>query len=82
LFVVVRHVRVWSDEQLCPGRARRTGAEANASPSPQDTQGQNSGPANDPQVGKNKLEKETGTVNDRIFEVMPNYGTVETGNDP
>lgn len=24
------------------------------------------------------LEKETGTVNDRIFEVMPNYGTVES----
>lgn len=23
------------------------------------------------------LEKQTGTVNDRIFEVMPNYGTVE-----
>ena len=29
-------------------------------------------------VGKSKLEKETGTVNDRIFTVMPNYGTVET----
>src|SRR5438874_11304897 len=28
-------------------------------------------------VGKSKLEKETGTVNDRIFEVIPNYGTVE-----
>ena len=28
-------------------------------------------------TGKSKLEKETGTVNDRIFEVMPNYGTVE-----
>jgi hypothetical protein len=32
-------------------------------------------------VGKSKLEKETGTVNDRIFEVMPNYGTVETANE-
>jgi hypothetical protein len=32
----------------------------------------------DAQIGKSKLEKETGTVNDRIFEVMPNYGTVET----
>lgn len=32
-------------------------------------------------VGKSKLEKETGTVNDRIFEVMPNYGTVENAND-
>jgi hypothetical protein len=28
-------------------------------------------------IGKSKLEKETGTINDRIFEVMPNYGTVE-----
>jgi hypothetical protein len=28
-------------------------------------------------AGKSKLEKETGTVNDRIFEVLPNYGTVE-----
>ncbi len=27
--------------------------------------------------GKSKLEQETGTVNDRIFEVMPNYGMVE-----
>jgi hypothetical protein len=28
-------------------------------------------------TGKSKLERETGTVNDRIFTVMPNYGTVE-----
>jgi hypothetical protein len=34
--------------------------------------------ATDDQIGKSKLEKETGTVNDRIFEVLPNYGTVET----
>ena len=27
---------------------------------------------------KSKLEQETGTVNDRIFAVLPNYGTVET----
>ncbi len=32
-------------------------------------------------VGKSKLEKETGTVNDRIFEVIPNYGTVENANE-
>jgi hypothetical protein len=31
-------------------------------------------------VGKSKLEKETGTVNDRIFEVIPNYGTVKNAN--
>jgi hypothetical protein len=51
-----------------------------APPAPQNTQSQN-GPAKDAQVGKSKLEKETGTVNDRIFEVMPNYGTVETSKD-
>lgn len=34
--------------------------------------------ATDSSIGKSKLEKETGTVNDRIFEVLPNYGTVET----
>lgn len=31
--------------------------------------------------GKSKLEKETGTVNDRIFEVLPNFGTVENANE-
>jgi len=31
-----------------------------------------------PTTGKSKLEQETGTINDRIFEVMPNYGTVES----
>ena len=35
----------------------------------------------DPTVGKSKLEKETGTVNDRIFEVLPNYGTVENAKE-
>ncbi len=34
-------------------------------------------PAGTETTGKSKLEKETGTINDRIFEVMPNYGTVE-----
>src|SRR6266478_40592 len=32
-------------------------------------------------VGKSKLEKDTGTVNDRIFEVLPNYGTVENAKE-
>jgi hypothetical protein len=35
----------------------------------------------DGSVGKSKLERETGTVNDRIFEVLPNYGTVENTNE-
>src|SRR5450755_4545746 len=34
--------------------------------------------APDASIGKSKLEQETGTVNDRLFTVMPNYGTVET----
>jgi hypothetical protein len=34
-------------------------------------------PAGTEVTGKSKLEKETGTINDRIFTVMPNYGTVE-----
>jgi hypothetical protein len=34
-------------------------------------------PAGTVVTGKSKLEKDTGTVNDRIFTVMPNYGTVE-----
>ena len=33
------------------------------------------------QVGKSKLERETGTVNDRIFEILPNYGTVENADE-
>ncbi len=29
-------------------------------------------------TGKSKLEQQTGTANDRIFEVLPNYGTVRS----
>lgn len=35
----------------------------------------------DETVGKSKLEKETGTVNDRIFSVLPNYVTLEGANN-
>jgi len=38
-------------------------------------------PALDPAIGKSKLEQETGTVNDRLLGVMPNYGTVETSKE-
>lgn len=34
-----------------------------------------------PVQGKTKLEQETGTINDRILTVMPNYGTVENAHD-
>jgi len=33
------------------------------------------------EVGKSKLEKETGTKNDRIFAVLPNYGFVAGSKD-
>jgi hypothetical protein len=33
------------------------------------------------QEGKSKIEKETGTINDRIFEVLPNFGTVENAEE-
>ncbi|MGH9773385.1 MAG: hypothetical protein ACRD50_00375 [Candidatus Acidiferrales bacterium] len=59
------------------------------SPTPAQSETQNTTPKKDQgdqenkqqgnQSGKSRLEKETGTVNDRIFEVMPNYGTVESG---
>ena len=45
-------------------------------PSGQDTP-DDAKPVATPVQGKSKLEKETGTVNDRILTVMPNYGTVE-----
>jgi hypothetical protein len=45
-------------------------------PKPADQQKEDKGNSAD-QAGRSKLEKETGTVNDRIFDVLPNYGTVE-----
>ena len=53
-----------------PSSTRTTNAKGGKD---KDTQGET--------VGKSKLEKETGTVNDRIFEVMPNYGTVENAKE-
>ncbi|MGB9466707.1 MAG: hypothetical protein WBR10_16485 [Candidatus Acidiferrum sp.] len=54
-----------------------TPAESPAEKAKQAKEDQDKKTPND-QIGKSKLEKETGTVNDRIFEVLPNYGTVET----
>jgi len=60
-------------------RRRRSKARR---PAPQNSQSQNGSPAKRrASRQRSKLEKETGTVNDRIFEVMPNYGTVETSKD-
>ena len=60
-----------------PGPSSTDQAPAKPADSPQDKDKHKSGAT----VGKSKLEKETGTVNDRIFEVMPNYGTVENAKD-
>jgi len=56
-----------------PAPAPPSAPEPKADTQPKDKQGET--------VGKSKLEKETGTVNDRIFEVLPNYGTVENANE-
>jgi len=45
---------------------------------PKDSKPDNTSGKPDQAIGKSKLEQETGTVNDRIFAVLPNYGTVET----
>jgi hypothetical protein len=62
--------------------------EESQQPTPAPSSSQSTGPKDvkdkDKQgetVGKSKLEKETGTVNDRIFEVLPNYGTVENARE-
>src|SRR5260370_39002399 len=56
-----------------PAEPKPTNAKDGKDPKEKDKQGQT--------VGKSKLEKETGTVNDRIFEDLPNYGTVENANE-
>src|SRR5260370_4925156 len=56
-----------------PAEPKPTNAKDGKDPKEKDKQGQT--------VGKSKLERETGTVNDRIFEVLPNYGTVENANE-
>jgi hypothetical protein len=48
---------------------------------PKDAKDTQEKPKQDDSTGKSKLEKETGTVNDRIFEVLPNYGTVENAHE-
>ena len=47
------------------------------STAPKDAKDDQAAKKPDATVGKSKLEQETGTVNDRIFDVLPNYGTVE-----
>ncbi len=67
-----------------PARAQQPAplpAPSSPAPDTNGTQDQKPDPSAkkpDEPVGKSKLEQETGTVNDRLFEVLPNYGTVET----
>jgi len=67
--------------------------EAPALPAPKDAKTKDDPASNKPSnlekpvkpdatIGKSKLEKETGTVNDRILNVLPNYGTVESSATP
>jgi hypothetical protein len=48
------------------------------SASPNDVKNGQAANQADKDAGKSKLEQQTGTANDRIFEVLPNYGTVRT----
>jgi hypothetical protein len=68
--------------------ARQSGSQppiptpTDSQPAPTKDEKDNSGEKKpDPTVGKSKLERETGTINDRIFEVLPNYGTVESAKE-
>jgi hypothetical protein len=60
--------------QQNPADPAKPAAPQPNSKKPSDPQNQGTGP-----TGKSKLEQETGTVNDRILAVMPNY-TVENQN--
>ena len=68
---------------ISPGIAQQQSTPSTPSPDPQikapkDSNSSQAPSKQDEAIGKSKLEQETGTVNDRIFAVLPNYGTVET----
>jgi len=68
---------------VSPGFAQQQPTQPPSTPSPQtetpkDSKSDQAPKKADQAIGKSKLEQETGTVNDRIFAVLPNYGTVET----
>lgn len=65
-------VPLWAQEQNSSAQAPDQQKTPPNNPLPAPPAGQDEN-----KVGKSKIEKETGTVNDRIFEVLPNYGTVE-----
>lgn len=55
-----------------------TGAPDSTTTAPKDPSKDQAATQPDKSVGKSKLEQQTGTKNDRIFEVLPNYGTVKS----
>ena len=63
----------WAQQQDAPPQAS---AEQQAPAKPSEPEASDEAKQGARQ-GKTKLEKETGTINDRILTVMPNYGTVE-----
>ena len=64
-----------------PPPSAPSGFQAGSAPEQKPEQKPEDPPAPDGAIGKSKLEQETGTVNDRLLGVMPNYGTVETSKE-
>jgi hypothetical protein len=70
-----------SQTQQDPSQSQSKGqGQAPSKPEPKPDPSQGSQKPEEPKP-KTSIERETGTVNDRIFEVMPNYGTVRTSKD-
>jgi hypothetical protein len=80
LFITVPTFAQQPQQAPTPAPADAPTDETKAAKEDQDNKQDQDKKTPDNQIGKSKLEKETGTVNDRIFEVLPNYGTVETAN--
>ncbi len=81
LLIVVAAVNIpqaSAQQQSSPDTSSATDATTTA---PKDPKGDPAANQTDKSVGKSKLEQQTGTKNDRIFEVLPNYGTVRTNKD-
>jgi hypothetical protein len=71
--VIANHSSAIAQQQA---PANNPGTPDSTTTAPNDGKGGQAVPKTD--TGKSKLEQQTGTANDRIFEVLPNYGTVRT----
>ena len=81
LSIVISPVMAQQQDPPPPAQAPAPATSDPQTDKPKEAKGDQNKPRQDDSVGKSKLEKETGTVNDRIFEVLPNYGTVENANE-